>query len=193
MNFPLDFTFKFVALAPQFSVHDATGVQLCYVRQKLFKFKESISVFKDETKSELLSEIKADQIIDFSASYSFIDRAGLAYGSVKRKGLRSIWRAHYEIFEGDLHTYTIQEGNPWVKMLDSIFDDIPILGMLSGYVLNPRYDVVDQQGETCYTLYKKPSLIGRRFELAKKVDSDDDDILVMMSLIMMTFLERRRG
>ncbi len=192
MQFPLSLTFKVAALAPQISVRDTTDQELCYVRQKLFKLKENISVFRDESKTQLISEIHADRIIDFSASYSFVDTQGLSYGSVKRKGFRSIWRTRYEIYEGG-QSYTIQEGNPWIKVLDGLLDEIPILGALSGYVLNPHYDVIDTSGKTCFTLRKKPSFFGRRFTLEKHTQSDEDDLLIVMSIIMMTLLERRRG
>ncbi|MCA9837289.1 MAG: hypothetical protein KC422_10240 [Trueperaceae bacterium] len=192
MQFPLSLTFKVVALAPQISVMDANDNELCYVRQKLFKLRENISVFRDASKSQLISQIQADRIIDFSASYSFIDGEGNTYGSVKRRGFRSIWRTRYEIYEGT-QSYTIQEGNPWVKILDGLVGEIPILGAFTGYFLNPHYDVIDTSGQTCYKLTKKPSFFGRRFILEKLTQSDEDDLLIVMSIIMMTLLERRRG
>ena len=192
MQFPLSLTFKVAAFAPQISVRDVSEQELCYVRQKLFKFKENISVFRDESKSQLISEIQADRIIDFSASYSFIDTEGNVYGSVKRRGFRSIWRTRYEIYEGT-QSYSIQEGNPWVKVIDSIVGELPIIGAFTGYFLNPHYDVLDTSGKTCYTLRKQPSFFGRKFTLEKHSQSTDDDLLIVMSIIMMTLLERRRG
>lgn len=184
-------TFKVAALAPQIYVHDAEGTPLCYVRQKLFKLKEHISVFKDEGKTQLISEIHADRIIDFSAAYHFVDPEGTNYGSVKRKGMRSIWRTRYEV-EDENSSYTIQEGNPWTKVLDSVVGEIPIIGMFTGYVLNPHYDVVDASGNCHYTLRKQPSFFGRKFVLEQHADNEDD-LLIVMSLLMMVLLERRRG
>lgn len=191
MNFPLSLTFKVTAFAPQIYVHDANGTPLCYVRQKLFKLKEHISVFKDETKEQLISEIHADRIIDFSAAYNFVDTEGITYGSVKRKGMRSIWRTRYEV-QDENSNYVIQEGNPWTKVLDSLVGEIPIIGMFTGYMLNPHYDVIDASGECRYTLHKQPSFFGRKFALEQHGENEDD-LLVVMSLIMMTLLERRRG
>ena len=191
MNFPLSLTFKVAALAPQIYVHDALGTPLCYVRQKMFKLKEHISVFKDESKTQLISEIHADRIIDFSAAYHFVDTEGVTYGSVKRKGLRSIWRTRYEVQDENSH-YTIQEGNPWTKVLDELVSEVPIVGMFTGYLLNPHYDVVDGSGTRRYTLRKQPSFFGRKFSV-ERYGENEDDLLIVMSLIMMTLLERRRG
>ena len=192
MDFPLSFTFKVAALAPQFSVQDAEGSEICYVRQKLFKLRENISVFRDSSQQTLITQIQADRIIDFSAAYSFVDPEGTTYGQVRRRGMQSLWKTRYDVSDLSEDTYTIQEGNPWVKVLDSVVGEIPIVGALTGYILNPHYDVINASGETCYTLYKKPSFFGRRFELEQKSQTDDE-LLIVMSLIMMLLLERRRG
>lgn len=191
MQFPLSLTFKVAALAPQIYVHDASGRPLCYVRQKLFKLKEHILVFKDESKTQLISEIHADRIIDFSAAYTFKDPNGLSYGSVKRRGLSSIWRTRYEV-QDENSQYIIREGNPWTKVLDGFVGEIPLLGMLTGYILNPHYDVLDAEGRVHYSLRKLPSFFGRKFSLERRTDNEDD-LLIIMSLIMMVLLERRRG
>jgi hypothetical protein len=76
MNHPLTMTFRILALAPQVHVRDATGATVCYVRQKLLRLKEHVEVFADESQSRLLYEIRADRMIDFSATYRFAAAAG---------------------------------------------------------------------------------------------------------------------
>ena len=73
MDYPLDMRFKIFGFAPQIFVNDAKGASVFYVRQKLFKLKEAVKVFKDNSQSDLQYEIKADRIIDFSAKYHFKD------------------------------------------------------------------------------------------------------------------------
>ena len=41
MQYPLELSFKIIALAPQIYVKDARGQELLYVRQKLLKLKEA--------------------------------------------------------------------------------------------------------------------------------------------------------
>ena len=69
-NYPLDLLFKF-SIVPQISVTDSSGQQIAYVKQKLFKLKEAISVFSDETQTNISFKIEADRVIDFSAKYKF--------------------------------------------------------------------------------------------------------------------------
>lgn len=194
MQYPLELTFKFFALAPQLSVKDGQGNEIMYVRQKLFKLKEVINVFANSQRSQSLYDIKADRIIDFSARYNFTDTAGAPIGAVKRRGLRSLWKAHYDIYEGDTVAFTIQEENPWVKVMDSLFAEVPIVGLFTGYVFNPVYIVSRTDGRQVMRLSKRPAFLSRIFEI-QKIDqlSDREQSQVLLSLLMMILLERNRG
>jgi uncharacterized protein YxjI len=194
MQYPLELTFKFWALAPQISIVDGQGNLVFYVKQKLFKFKEAITIFADVERTRPLYYIKADRIIDFSARYNFTDSNGKDIGAVKRRGLRSLWRARYDIFDGDSSNLNIQEKNPWVKVADALFAEIPVLGMFTGYVFNPVYLVSRSDGTVVMRLEKIPAFLSRRFTI-KAVDqlSDREEEQILLSLMMMLLLERNRG
>lgn len=196
LNYPLDFKFKITTLASDFNITDRNGNYVAYVRQKMFRLKEDVIVFSDESRTKELFNIKANQWIDFNASYMMTDLlTGKKFGSLARKGVRSIWKARYDIIdENDQPIYQINEDNGWIKVFDSFVGEIPILGMLTGYFLNPSYTVVDNAGKAYFRLKKMPSLIGRRFQLEKLIDIDDEDeSLVILSFLMMVLLERARG
>jgi hypothetical protein len=197
MQYPLTLTFKFFALAPQIFVTDHQDQPILYVRQKLFKLKEAISVFSNSEKTDLLYNIKADRIIDFSARYNFETADSQPLGAVKRRGLRSIWRAHYDIFApGETETVmlTIREENPWVKVCDALFAEIPIVGLFTGFVFNPVYLVQRPDETVVMRLEKIPAFFSRKF-LIKQVDalSEADQDCAVLSMLMMLLLERRRG
>ena len=90
-NYPLNFSFKVIALNPQVKVTDAGGQVALYVKQKLLALKEDVKIFSDEAQSQQLYQLKANKIIDFSAQYNITRPDGSAVGAVKRKGMRSIW------------------------------------------------------------------------------------------------------
>ncbi|MDZ8104366.1 MAG: hypothetical protein RM338_01895 [Nostoc sp. DedQUE12a] len=194
MQYPLELTFKFWAFAPQISVVDGQGNLAFYVKQKLFKLKEAITIFADTEQTRPIYYIKADRIIDFSARYNFTDSNGNYIGSVKRRGLKSLWRARYDIFDGDTTTLNIQEKNPWVKIADALFAEIPIVGMFTGYVFNPVYFVSRDDGTVVMRLEKIPTFLSRKF-IIKAVDqlSDRQEQQILLSLMMMLLLERNRG
>ena len=195
INFPLDLRFKLVALSGQISVTDATGQLICYVKQKAFKLKEAVTVFADVAQTRPLYTIAADRVLDISAQYHIQDTAGAPIGTVQRRGMRSLWRAHYEIHRDGAPAFLMQEENPWIKVIDGLLEEIPIVGMLTGYVLHPAYRATRAGGgEAVLRAVKQPALFEGRY----KVDrigalSDDEERLVVLGVLMLLLLERTRG
>ena len=112
-----------------------------------------------------------------------------------RKGWRSLWKAEYELIDQhEQPQYRIQEENGWVKVIDSLLGEIPILGMFTGYIFNPSYAVTNSDQEVIVRLKKLPSFFGREFTVEKLSEIDrDDQERIMLGLMMMILLERRRG
>lgn len=90
IQFPLDFKFKIFTPSNDFSVFDAQGKEIAYTRQKIFKIKEGIEIFRDDTRKERLYQINADRIIDFNAAYTITAENGSKLGSIRRAGVRSL-------------------------------------------------------------------------------------------------------
>lgn len=194
MNFPLDLSFKIIALNPQVKVTDAAGSVVLYTKQKAFKLKEAVTVFADVEQTQPLYTINADRVLDFNAKYNIADASGRPLGAVARKGRKSIWRAQYEVLDGDGPSMTIQEENGWVKVGDALFGEIPILGIFSGYVFNPTYLLTNASGAPLMRLSKQPAFMEGRFRI-EKLDalSEADETRAVLSFLMMILLERRRG
>ena len=198
IQYPIHITFKIWTLSPnRVSVTDNQGKLLFVMRQKAFRLKEAIVIYGDEKLTQPLYEIRADRIIDFSARYNFSDPQGTDLGGVKRQGMKSLWSAKYDIFDRLAATtpmMTIQEDDPWIKVFDALFSEIPILGMFTGYVFNPSYTLARSSGMNVMKLSKIPGFLSRNFTI-QKVDSldDRDEIQAILSILMMIFLERSRG
>ena len=196
LNYPLDFKFKITTFSSDFNITDKNGNYVAYVRQKIFKLKDDVIVFNDESKSQELFRIKANKWIDFNASYSITDLVQEKnFGRLARKGMRSLWKSQYNMLdENDQPKYQINEDNAWTKVLDGFVSEIPLVGMFTGYFLNPSYTVVDNSGKEIFRLKKMPSLIGRRFQLDRLYDlADEDESLIVLSFLMMVLLESTRG
>lgn len=195
LHFPLTFEFKIGTLANDFIATDAKGNTVAYVRQKMFKLKEDVLVYTDDSKSTELYRIRADKWIDFNTNYAFQDKSGEAMGSVGRKGMRSLWKASYHVFNPDKNEeYHISEENPWAKVGDALMGEIPVVSLFTGYLFNPKYIVNERGGTPVVRLSKEPSLFGRRFRLDNLGEMPPEDgERIMLSLMMMVLLERRRG
>ncbi len=195
-QYPLSLIFKITTLSSDFTITDAREKSLFYVRQKMFKLLEEVTVCRDSTQAQKLYTIKANKWLDFSAAYNFSSAAGLELGKIARKGWASIFKAHYEVFNAQQAlTHTIREENAWVKVMDGIFGEIPIIGLFSGYLFHPAYLVTDTTGAVVVRLVKEPSLIGRRFKLENKAGfkTEEEEERVLLSLSMLLLLERSRG
>jgi len=108
--------------------------------------------------------------------------------------MRSLWKARYEILNGASPAMTIQEANPWSKVLDALFCEIPIVGMFSGYVFHPEYVVARQDGSPVMRLKKEPAFFQGKFSIEKLAPlNEQEETRILLSLIMMVLLERRRG
>jgi hypothetical protein len=195
INFPLDLRFKIVAIAPQISVRDASGTLICYVKQKAFKLKEAVTVFGDEAQTRPLYEIAADRILDLTANYHITDAAGTPIGVISRQGMRSIWRAHYEIHRDGRPLFQIREENPWIKVIDGFLGELPIVGMFSGYLFHPAYRIArGEGGEAVARAVKRPAFWEGRYEVERVgTMKEDEERLVLLGVIMMLLLERSRG
>ncbi len=193
IQFPISLIFKISSFSNDFTAYDGNGNSIAYVKQKLFKLKEKIAIYRDESKREFMYSIEANKWLDFSAAYSISDASGRELGKIARKGWASLWKASYDIMDEEQQLeFKVQEANGWVKVVDSLVGEIPVIGFFTGYILNPTYHVLDNSGNVVASLIKEPSFWGRKFRIEKFVDLENEERLIL-ALMMMILLERRRG
>lgn len=196
MNYPIQLRFKKITLTNEMRVIDGAGQDIAYVRQKLLKLKEEVIVFSDRSKSTELYKIKADKIIDWSPTYTIYDPSGNALASTKRNGAKSLFNATYELNVGDKLIGTLKEHNPWVKFLDAILGEIPILGLVFGYFINPKYDIFSPDGTIIANFVKRPAVFEGYYTIENialnKMDEKEQSLTVLL-LMMIGALERERG
>ncbi|HEX8371336.1 MAG TPA: hypothetical protein VF585_01030 [Chthoniobacterales bacterium] len=197
MEYPLHLSFKILALAPQILITDAAGRSVFYVKQKLFKFREAVQIYKDDSRSQHVYDINADRVIDWSARYTFSLPSGETVGAVKRSGMRSLFAAHYTVLDAKgMPLFELEQTKPWAGVLDSLLGEIPIVGIFSGYFLNPVYSVKRAtSSEVVMHLIKKRSFLESGFTITRETVAleEGEESLVLLSAIMVTLLERERS
>jgi uncharacterized protein YxjI len=113
-----------LALTGKFRFYDPNGTQVMFSEQKMFRLREDIRVYSDESKTQEVLSIKARQIMDFSASYDVVDTAmNQKVGVLRRKGLRSLLRDEWEILDAN------------DRMIGLLFEDSIGLALLRRLVL----------------------------------------------------------
>ncbi len=86
------------ALTGKFRFFDPSGQLVMFSEQKMFRLREDIRVYSDESKQKEVLMVKARQIIDFSAAYDVVDSAtGEKVGVLRRKGWNSLLRDEWEV------------------------------------------------------------------------------------------------
>ncbi|MEB2334565.1 MAG: hypothetical protein OZ914_09670 [Anaerolineaceae bacterium] len=89
-----------LALTGKLRFYDPTGELAMFSEQKMFRWKEDIRVYADESKTREVLSIKSRQIIDFSAAYDVVDtETNQKVGALRRKGWRSLLRDEWEILD----------------------------------------------------------------------------------------------
>jgi len=112
------------ALTGKFRFYDPMGNLVMFSEQKMFRLREDIRVYSDESKQNEVLMIKARQIIDFSAAYDVIDSAtGEKVGVLRRKGWRSLLRDEWEVL------------NAQDQLLGALFEDSMSLALLRRFLL----------------------------------------------------------
>jgi uncharacterized protein YxjI len=177
------------------SVYGADQRLLMYAKQKAFKLKEAITIFADEQQTRALYRVAADRIIDFAATYSISDAEGAYLGAIRQKGMKSLWRSRYEILRGDQVLFTVQEENPWSKLANSLFEGIPLIGVLSGYVFHPRYRISANGSGGLVRVEKQPAFLESVFKVERLPAAipPEDERLLLIGAVVMVLLERQRG
>ncbi len=110
---------KVFDIAPKFMFYDLQGAQIGFLKQKLFKLKEDIRLYTDESMQQELLLIKARSIIDFSATYDVTDaQTQQKVGALKRKGMKSMIRDEWVILDAaDQEIGLLQEDSTALGLL----------------------------------------------------------------------------
>jgi uncharacterized protein YxjI len=122
------------ALTGKFRFYDPLGNLVMYSEQKMFRLREDIRVYSDESKSQEVLMIKARQIIDFSAAYDVVDSiSNQKVGVLRRKGLQSMLRDEWEILDVN------------DNRIGTLFEDSMGMALLRRFLSNlipQNYDIV---------------------------------------------------
>ena len=122
------------ALTGKLRFYDPQGQLLLYVEQKMFRLKEDIRIYNDETKSQELLLIKARNIIDWAAAYDVLDNtANQKVGTLRRKGWSSMMRDEWELLDPN--------DQPIGVLFEDSLGQALLRRLLLGSLLPQNYDI----------------------------------------------------
>ena len=61
-----------MALTGKFRIYNPSGEMVMFSQQKMFKLKEDIRIYADETRTQEILSIQARNVLDFAAAYDVV-------------------------------------------------------------------------------------------------------------------------
>ena len=126
---------------------DPSGAErtMGYVEQKRFSLKERITVFTDESKSQVAFTIGGRNILELKGTYDVADAGGAPIATLKKEFAKSMLRSTYNV-ETPQGTLVVTERNVVLAILRRVQDYVP---------LPIFFDVKTQDGRVIATVDRK--------------------------------------
>lgn len=152
-----------LALTGKFRFYNPAGELVLFSEQKMFRLKEDIRIFTDESKTQEVLQIKARQIVDFSAAYDVIDSTtGMKVGGLQRRGWKSMLQDEWDVLDvNDQPTGTLYEDSVGRAMLRRL---------LLGALLPQDYDLSIREQRVA-DLRQRFSFFGYQLDLDFSMDT----------------------
>jgi uncharacterized protein YxjI len=164
-----------------FRIHH-NGQLSFYVRQKMFRLKEAIKVYSDDSMNHLRLEIQARSVIDFSATYDVTDsETGAAVGSLSRQGFKSMVR----------DTWTIRNASG--DEIGMIQEDSRLLALLRRFMFNiiPQTFNVFAHGQQIGAIRQRFNLLKLVFDVDLNAERLDPRLGVAASVLLLAIEGRQ--
>lgn len=175
-----------LALAGKIRLYTTDGQQVLYCQKKMFRLKEDIRAYTDESQAQELLYIQARTIIDFSAAYDVIDSGyGTKVGVLRRKGWRSMVRDEWEVLDA-------QDRLLGVLWEDSVQRAL-FRRLLAGRLLPQNYDILISEQRVA-DLRQRFNLFRYEMDINFRMDTNHllDRRLGIAAAILLALIEGRQ-
>lgn len=177
---------QILALTGKFRLYDPNEQLVLYSQQKMFRLKEDIRAYSDESCSQELLYIQARKIIDFSAAYDVVDSlSGMRIGVLRRRGWRSLLRDEWEVLDAGEQLLGVMQEDDMTRAVLRRF--------LLGRWLPQNYDVLID-GQRAADLRQRFNLFRYELDLDFRMDPGQrlDRRLGIAAAILLGTIEGRQ-
>lgn len=178
---------KVLTVGNRYWIEDFNGNILGYCKQKLFKLKEDIRIFTDESERQELFSIKQQQIMDAWGSFTVVDSyTGNFLGYIKREVLSSAFgKDTYELF--NINNQLIG------RITETSTGRALTRKYIPGGALVPEKMTLDLNGVPIAEINQSFKIIGDIWEMiCKQVPPDFDRRVLLSTMLLMGTIERDR-
>ena len=177
---------KVLALTNQYWITDKQGRNLGYTKQKMFRLKEDIRIFTDDSMTNEVFKIKQAQIFDGWGTFDVIDSGtNTCVGKIKRKYLMSgLVADEYFILDPN--------GQQIGRIAEGVGRGLARKYMPLGGLV-PEHVAVEFYGQEVARINQQFKIIGDSWEVdCNRVPPQFDRRTMLGCMIMMGMIERQR-
>jgi len=136
------------------------GPVIAVAQQKRLAFKEQVTFYTDEARTQPVFGFKARQRMDLAATYDVTDESGTPIGSFRKEFGKSLLRSTWQLSTSDGLQATGTERNPSVALARRVWEFVPVVGDLPSPFLF-HFDFTTADGSVVLSSVRKRSLRDR--------------------------------
>ena len=136
------------------------GLLIAMAQQKRMAFKEQVTFYADEARTQPVFGFKARQRMDLAATYDVTDAAGTPIGSFRKEFKKSLLRSTWQLTATDGLQATGTERNQNVAIARRLWEMVPIVSELPSPFLF-HFDFTAPDGSIVLSSVRRRSLRDR--------------------------------
>ena len=136
------------------------GPVIAVAQQKRMAFKEQVTFYSDEARTQPVFGFKARQRMDLAATYDVTDASGTPIGSFRKEFAKSLLRSTWQLTAADGLEATGTERNQNVAVARRLWEMVPIVSELPSPFLF-HFDFTTADGSIVLTSVRRRSLRDR--------------------------------
>ena len=136
------------------------GPVIAMAQQKRMAFKEQVTFYADEARTQPVFGFKARQRMDLAATYDVTDAAGMPIGGFRKEFKKSLLRATWQLTAADGLQATGTERNQNVAIVRRVWEMVPIISEIPSPFLF-HFDFTAPDGSIVLSSVRKRTLRDR--------------------------------
>ncbi|QKK08521.1 MAG: hypothetical protein HND58_10290 [Planctomycetota bacterium] len=175
-------------LGASFHVFDENGQVVAYCQQKAFKLREDIRLYTSESKTETLLTMKARSVIDFGVTFDITLPSGESIGSLRRKGLKSMFRDSWLLYSpAGVELATMREDSGTMAILRRLHEAFALLSP-------QKFQITKSDGTLVATLRTHFNLFVYRLGVSVHTEDEEvDELMVLAAACLIAAIEGRQS
>ncbi len=104
------------------------GPLLAFAQQKRMAFKEEVTFYTDDTKSQVVFSFKARKRLDLGSGYDVFDASGQSIGWFKKEFGKSLLRSSWQLAAAGIEAADGTERNATIAIVRRVWQFVPFVG-----------------------------------------------------------------